>query len=280
MSNFADGSPFSAEGLDSIVDAVDHNAILSGGVPSVGTGNYDIDLTACDYVISGTDYSIAGDTVTLSSASASDRVDLVTADTTPGFNVVEGNPATNPNAPDIPTNEVLIAAVFVDSGGTSLATSDINEYRVVLTRNATTYKGNDIDSDGDGKVNDADAADLADDSNQLNGLAATAYEPFDTTDDQSETSRQSASSGSGTTDLVNTSGSGFLQHAFIQTNNSSASVDVTVDGGTTQTYGGWLDLLGDGSTYVQILPMLKYDSSLVVTLDPAGNFIRGQATLK
>lgn len=136
--NFQDGSPFTAEGLDSVVNAIGHEAILSGGVPSVGTGNYDVDLTACDYVVGGTDYSISADTVTLSSASPADRVDIITADTTPGFNVVEGSPATNPNAPAIPADEVLIAAVFVDSGSSSLVASDINEYRVVLTRNATT----------------------------------------------------------------------------------------------------------------------------------------------
>lgn len=171
--NFADGSPFSAEGLDSVVNAVNHEAILSGGAPSVGTGNYEVDLTACDYVVDDTDLSISADTVTLSSASASDRVDIITADKSPGFNVTEGSPGTNPNAPTIPTNEVLICAVFVDSGSTSLVTSDIYDYRVLLERDATTYKGADLDSDGDGQV------DSADDSDALGGTPAAEYNTFD-----------------------------------------------------------------------------------------------------
>jgi len=245
LDNFQDGSPLSAEGLDAMVNAFDHEAVLSGGVPSVGTGNFDVDLTAADYVIEGTDYTATADTVTLSNPSGSDRVDIITATTGSAFSVSEGTPGTNPNADDIPDDEVLIAAVFVDSGAASLSSGDINDYRVILRRDAVTFKGNDIDSDGDGQV------DSADDSDRLGGTLANEYNTFDV----STFNFQPGSSSSSSTD-TGIDNSNVVSVWIRNVQNSTLPKSIGWEGGTSEDLefsareisGGNLELTGYNNT--------------------------------
>jgi len=261
QNNYQDGAQFSAEGLDAQVNAHANEGVLSGGAPSIGTGSFEVDLTACDYVVSTTAFSIGADTVALSSPSGSDRVDIITATTGGAFNVTEGSPATDPNAPTIPTDEVLIAAVFVPSGASNLVSGNINDYRVFLVRDAVTFKGNDIDTDGDSKV---DAADQADNADTLDTREATDLEDFSTTGDGSDITRVNGSqSQSGTTTVVNVSGSGFLLGGVYTVNGPNASVDVTIDGGTTQSFNNTVVNVGDAN-YIGYLPQIKYESSLLV----------------
>lgn len=70
------------------------------------------------------------------------RVDLITVDSTGATNTTEGSPGAGTDAnpviaPDIPSGQVLIAAVTVDGGATSLTSGDIHDYRIPSIHPAT-----------------------------------------------------------------------------------------------------------------------------------------------
>jgi hypothetical protein len=129
-----DNEAFSAVLWSAMVNAHDDEIIETGFEPSKGSGNWEVDTTGGSVWISGTKYDHTADTAFLSTADGTDpRVDLVTVDTVPNVSVVEGTPAADPVAPDIPDGEVLIAAVFVPAGAGSISASDIHDYRVIGT---------------------------------------------------------------------------------------------------------------------------------------------------
>ena len=133
---FTDGEPFSVAALNSLKHGFDGEGVTSGGVLTPGTGDFEVDISATEYLVAGSYESLAADSVTLSNPSAEDRLDLIVANTTPAFQVVEGDPANTagqPNAKDIPADTVLLGAVYVASDATELFASDLfDEYRTTM----------------------------------------------------------------------------------------------------------------------------------------------------
>jgi len=126
-----DGENFSAVYWSAIVNAVGNEYIDNGCNPSKGTGDFDINIASGDVYVAGGLASVSSQTVTLSSSSSDDRVDLVTIDSNGTASVTQGAAATDPNAPSIPTDEVLVAAGHVRGSSSSLSSSDILDYRVL-----------------------------------------------------------------------------------------------------------------------------------------------------
>lgn len=133
---FTDGEPFSVAALNSLKHVFDGEGITSGGTLTPGTGDFEVDISATEYLVAGSYESLSADSVTLSSPSAEDRLDLIVANTTPAYQVVEGDPANTsgePNAKDIPADTVLLGVVYVASDATELFASDLfDEYRTPM----------------------------------------------------------------------------------------------------------------------------------------------------
>lgn len=140
---FQDGDIVHAPGLNAAVNGLNLEGVKSGCTPSKGTGDWDVDVASGAVFVNSTDETSVGSATKTLTAPSNDadldageaRVDLVTVDSTGTVNVTEGTASSGDklaNAPDIPANEVLIAAVFVDGDATSLSSSDINDYRSII----------------------------------------------------------------------------------------------------------------------------------------------------
>lgn len=133
-----DGEQFSAVYWSGMVNAIGGEAVVSGCAPSKGTGSWDVDIASGEVKTKPSVPSVSTQTVTLTTPgndtdldSGEFRVDLITVDSTGTVNVAEGVAGAKPIAPDIPTDEVLVAAVLVDGSASSLSSSDIKDYRVL-----------------------------------------------------------------------------------------------------------------------------------------------------
>lgn len=119
--------------------------------------------------------------------SSDDRIDRVVFDESDlSISIVQGTEASSPSAPAIPSGKIPCCQVRLSPSDSTISNDMITDERksflfyginaasTVDAQNVTqTYKGNDIDSDGDGIV------DKADDSSQYDGV-----DPSDGTDGQ------------------------------------------------------------------------------------------------
>jgi hypothetical protein len=158
-----DGDFVLAPLFGSLMNAHQQDAVLNGVAPSVGTGDFDVDTTAGNVVVESDPVTVSSNTATLTAPSndadldsGEFRVDLLTVNNAGTVNVSEGNAANEPISPPIPTDEVVICAVVVAGDATGLQSADVRDYRSLIDQDARTYKDNDIDTDGDGSVNNAD----------------------------------------------------------------------------------------------------------------------------
>jgi len=126
-----DGENFSAVYWSAITNAVGNEYIDNGCTPTNGTGDLDVDIASGDVYVAGGSASVSSQTVTVSSSGTDDRVDIITINSSGSASVTEGTEAADPNAPSIPTDEVLVAAVHVRGGSSSLSPSDIKDYRIL-----------------------------------------------------------------------------------------------------------------------------------------------------
>lgn len=151
-----DGENFSAVYWSGMTNAHDDESILSGCAPSKGTGDWDVDIASGTAIVDGDFVDVSAQTETLTDPSSDAdldsgeaRVDLITVNSSGTTNTTEGTAASGnkqPVAPDIPSSEVLIAAVFVDGDASSLSGSDIHDYRILSPAPtvSTTDDGSDI----------------------------------------------------------------------------------------------------------------------------------------
>lgn len=130
-----DGEDFSATYWSSIYNAHAAEAVITGCVPSKGSGDWDVDVTAGEALVQNSVVDVSAGTVTLSASATDDRVDIVTVDDSGTLAATEGTADATPEAPAIPSGEVLIATVLVEGGGGSLASagSQIDDYRTVFS---------------------------------------------------------------------------------------------------------------------------------------------------
>lgn len=146
---YADGDFTHAPGLSAITNAHDGERIVSGCTPSKGSGDYDVDVASGTVSagyrnvasVSATTKSLTTPSNDADLDSGEARVDIVHVDSTGTVNVTEGTAASGSKkaiAPDIPSGEVLVAAVFVDADASSLSSSDIYDYRQLGEKEVTT----------------------------------------------------------------------------------------------------------------------------------------------
>jgi len=135
-----DSEQFSATYWSSIYNAHNQEGVLNGLVPSKGSGDFDIDTTSGEAIVQSTktgSVNAQSPAVTLNTSDSDDRVDLVHINSAGTISKTTGTAATDPNAPDIPSGEVLLAAVLVEGGASSLSSagSKIADYRTIYDNN-------------------------------------------------------------------------------------------------------------------------------------------------
>lgn len=130
-----DNTTFWSSYYNALSDALAGFDIISGCSISKGTSDWDIDVTSGTVFIiaaGGGNVSVSSGTVTLTDpASDADmdagesRIDLITANTSGTLAAVEGTAATNPDAPDVPADEVVLGFVVIAESDSTVADSDI-----------------------------------------------------------------------------------------------------------------------------------------------------------
>lgn len=140
-----DNEPFSAAYWAGLTNAHALEAVSEGLNPAPGAGDLEIDVSSGAVMVDGDTHAVDADTVSVSAGDGSDpRVDLITADGDNTVNVVEGTPADNPVAPAIPEGEVLIGAVYVPAGASSVSAAEINDYRAIRGESQYPYGDADV----------------------------------------------------------------------------------------------------------------------------------------
>ena len=137
---------FGHQALDhnQLVDWLRGNTVVEGLEPTVGTDDFEVDVTEGEAVVNGTVHTVSAGSVTLSAPDSDPRKDLVVVDTDGNLAVEEGTPeAEQPDGAerfftDTPTPEDLdiqdyavIAEVWVAEDATELVTDDIRDRRLV-----------------------------------------------------------------------------------------------------------------------------------------------------
>lgn len=129
------GTAFGASALNSQKHANANEGVTSDVSVTTGTNSFEVDVGASDYVVAGDQYSASSDTVTHDSPDSNDRVDLITVDTSGSVSITKGDHTktttsdgtSQPVDPDIPADQVLLAAVYIRSGASEIKTGDIYE---------------------------------------------------------------------------------------------------------------------------------------------------------
>lgn len=130
-----DGDPFSVAVLNSMMNAHDGEAVVDGCDLTPGTDDWDVDVGSGELFVDGGFVAVESQTVTVSTADADDRIDLVTIDTDGSASVTEGSPASTagqPIAPDMPDGEVLAGLVYVRGGSDEVLDGDLYDYRTAI----------------------------------------------------------------------------------------------------------------------------------------------------
>lgn len=115
--------------------ALTGDCVLSGcSVTDGGTDDMNVDVASGTITYDGVATSISSTSKTLDAADGSnDRYDLLVAGDDGTVDVVTGTPSTEPAAPAIPDNHVLLAIVHVVAGTSGVTDGDINDARAVMS---------------------------------------------------------------------------------------------------------------------------------------------------
>lgn len=113
--------------------ALQGSAVVAGCVPSDGASGLQVDVAVGAVIVDGTPVVVDSGTVTPGTADGTNpRFDLVTVNSSGTLSVTAGTAAANPVFPSIPSNSVVLAAVYIAAGATTLATADIVDKRFVV----------------------------------------------------------------------------------------------------------------------------------------------------
>jgi|SRR5215831_8338748 len=135
--NAADAEDASQAQIDSrdfgdiIVAALSGTGVVSGcAVTAQGAPNMTVAVAAGTVAVAGTSVAVTGGNVTITTANATNpRFDLICVDNAGVKSAVAGTPAANPTFPS-PAGKVVLAAVRVAAGATSINTPKIVDKRV------------------------------------------------------------------------------------------------------------------------------------------------------
>lgn len=163
MPNYNDNDFVFDNDMNQLVSAHNKNGVLVGSLVDVDSG-MDVTVNSGLVVINGTKVTNAGATKTISAADSTyPRKDIITINSSGVITVTEGTPEQakplgnsrrqtyTPKAGNVPTDEVLLAEVWVGAAATEIAAADISDLRIFVKHESTQEAaGSDCSgSDGD-----------------------------------------------------------------------------------------------------------------------------------
>ena len=151
---FIDGVMEHAAEMDNVRRISGGDAVAYGMVPSQhgGGANMSVDITAGWYSIYGVIYTYAGGTQTINASNATkNRYDIIYF-TSGGIQYTAGTPAAGTDVdpifmPDLPANSVLVAAVYVAAGVTTITDSVIRDERILMRVPGVIVAASDVTAD-------------------------------------------------------------------------------------------------------------------------------------
>lgn len=126
--HFDDNQVLWAADLNTVSDAVNGTAPVSGATITKDAGDWDTNVSAGTVMIKEQEITVTAANVTHSDASGlqanESRIDLVTVNESDSKFVIEGTNATNPTSPDLPDGNVTVGLWHIEQGDTTLADAD------------------------------------------------------------------------------------------------------------------------------------------------------------
>ena len=159
--NHADAnSPFQAEpdsvDFDILAAGYSGSGVISGcAVTAQGTPNMTVAVASGVVSVAGVRVSVTGANSTIGTADGTDpRFDMITVNNSGTIATTAGTAAAVPELPNIPSNSVVLALIFVPASDTTIATAQITDKRVFISNGGSGVLDNIIWNFG----SDADAA--------------------------------------------------------------------------------------------------------------------------
>ena len=124
--------------LQMLAAAYNGNGIIKGvgsecAVTAQGSPNMTLAVAAGAIIASGTMVNVASGNVTITTAHATNpRFDLVVVDNAGAKSVVAGTAAASPVFPAIPSNSVVLAAIYVPANDTAIGSTQIIDKRLLI----------------------------------------------------------------------------------------------------------------------------------------------------
>lgn len=130
------------EYLDALVEGISGKNCVLSGLAVTGNANMAPSVAKGAVLSNGTLFAVAGGTVTIGTADATNpRFDLIVVDSSGALQVRAGTAASSPKPPARTANDVIIAVVFVPPTDTAISTSQITDLRVMREQGPITiYK--------------------------------------------------------------------------------------------------------------------------------------------
>ena len=138
--NHADAnSPFQAEpdsvDFDILAAGYSGSGVISGcAVTAQGTPNMTVAVASGVVSVAGVRASVTGANSTIGTADGTDpRFDMITVNSSGTIATTAGTAAAVPELPNIPSNSVVLALIFVPANDTTIATNQITDKRVFVS---------------------------------------------------------------------------------------------------------------------------------------------------
>lgn len=130
---YQDQGEIDAVDFDILSEGIKHNGVLSGcAVSAKSPASLNVAVASGTIYLNGTSITVTGADVLLSGGdSRMPRFDLIYANAS-GVNKQTGTTSWNPVFPSLPSNAVLLAAVYVPKGATTITTPQIGDKRVII----------------------------------------------------------------------------------------------------------------------------------------------------
>lgn len=129
------------EYLEVLVDGINGLNCVVSGCAVTGGADMTPEVAKGAVLSNGTLFAVAASTVAIGAADATNpRIDLVVVTSAGALTVRAGTASASPKPPARTANDVVLAAVYVPAGDTSIETTKITDLRVVRSRNITLAK--------------------------------------------------------------------------------------------------------------------------------------------
>lgn len=96
--------------------------------------SFSLDVASCQAVINGLAVTSGSGSVTIAAPNTTPRIDLVVMDDGGIFDVVQGAPGVTPYTADLPSDAVLLAAVYVPANANTITNVNLTDKRVFINQ--------------------------------------------------------------------------------------------------------------------------------------------------